>query len=233
MDASPEVLAETVRAKRSAIDNDLEVLRTRLRKVDPLRLDIRRWATTVLPIIAGTGGIWWWAKRRRAVNSLEQLLIYELSDLYATEQQLVPALRTMRTRASNSELQMAFEQHLHETEGHADRLQRVFRSIGATPRRATSDAVSGIVEVGERLLKRKVDSDVRDAWLIATAQRVEHLEIAGYGTARTHAQTLGYTHAAQMLQQTLEEERAADQKLTHLAERFVNPQSIRTTPPPA
>ena len=80
---------------------------------------------------------------------------------------------------------------------------------------------------GERLLARKVDRDVRDAWLIATAQRVEHLEIAAYGTVRTYAETLGYTFAAQLLQQTLEEERATDEKLTHLAERFVNPQSIR------
>ena len=231
MDASPEALAETVRAKRTAIDNDLELLRVRLQKADPRQLDIRRWARTAVPIVAGAGGIWWWATRRRSVNSLEQLLIHELSDLYATEQQLMPALRTMRAKASNPELQMAFEHHLHETEGHLDRLQRVFRSVNATPKKATSDAVTGIVEVGERLLKRKVDADVRDAWLIATAQRVEHLEIAGYGTARTHAETLGYTHAAQMLQQTLEEERAADQKLTHLAERFVNPQSVRTSRP--
>ena len=80
---------------------------------------------------------------------------------------------------------------------------------------------------GERLLARKVDRDVRDAWLIATAQRIEHLEIASYGTVRTFAETMGYTLAAQLLQQTLEEERATDEKLTHLAERFVNPQSIR------
>jgi ferritin-like metal-binding protein YciE len=231
MDASPEALAERVRAKRTAIDNDLEMLRVRLQKADPRQLDIRRWAKAALPIVAAAGGTWWWSTRRRSVRSLEQLLIHQLNDLYATEQQLVPALRTMRTQASNPELQQAFEHHLHETEGHLDRLQRVFRSVSARPKKGASNAVAAIVEDGERLLKRKVDADVLDAWLIATAQRVEHIEIAGYGTARTHAETLGYTQAAQMLQQTLEEERAADQKLTHLAERFVNPQSIRAARP--
>ncbi|HXW04495.1 MAG TPA: ferritin-like domain-containing protein [Vicinamibacterales bacterium] len=228
MDASPEVLAENVRAKRSAIDNDLELLRVRLQKADPRQLDFRRWAGTVLPILAGTGAVWWWARRRRSVRSLEQLLVHELSDLYAVEQQLVPALQRLRARAHHPELQQAFDQHQRETEGHIDRLERVFRSIGAKPRKGASDSISGIVEEGQRLLKRNVNPEIRDAWLIATAQRAEHVEIAGYGTARTFAETLGYLPAADLLQQTLEEERAADEKLTLLAERYVNPQSVRT-----
>jgi len=155
--------------------------------------------------------------------------VHGLKDLYRAEHQLVPALDRMRTQASNEELAKAFDHHRYETEGHIERLERVFRSLGAKPKRGSSAAVTAIVSDGERLLARNVAREVRDAWLIATAQQIEHLEIATYGTARTYAETLGYTFAAQLLQQTLEEERATDEKLTHLAERFVNPQSIRAS----
>lgn len=231
MDASPDVLAETVRAKRVAIDNDLELLRIRLQKADPRRIDVATWAKRVLPVVGGTAAVWLWARRRRRVDSLEQLLVHGLTDLYQTEHQLLPALDRMRAQASNADLEKAFDHHRYETAGHIDRLERVFRSVGARPKRGKSDAVDTIVTDAERLLARKVDPDVRDAWLIATAQRLEHLEIANYGTVRTYAETLGFTFAAQLLQQTLEEERATDEKLTHLAERFVNPQSIRSSHP--
>ena len=227
MDASPDVLAETVRAKRVAIDNDLELLRVRLQNADPRRIDTRRWAARALPVVAGTAALWLWKTRRRRVGSLEQLLVHGLTDLYHAEHQLIPALDWMAAQASNAELERAFDHHRYETEGHIERLDRVFRSVGARPKRGLSAAVAAVVSDGERLLARKVDRDVRDAWLIATAQRIEHLEIASYGTVRTFAETMGYTLAAQLLQQTLEEERATDEKLTHLAERFVNPQSIR------
>jgi ferritin-like metal-binding protein YciE len=227
MDASPDVLAEQIRAKRVAIDNDLELLRVRLQKADPRRIDGARWAKQALPVAAGTAMLWLWRTRRRRVGSLEQVLVHGLQDLYRAEHQILPALDRMRKQASNDELEQAFAHHRYETEGHIERLARVFRSVGAKPARGASAAVAAIVAEGERLLTRRVDRDVRDAWLIATAQRVEHLEIANYGTVRTYAETLGYTYAAQLLQQTLEEERAADEKLTHLAERFVNPQSIR------
>jgi ferritin-like metal-binding protein YciE len=231
MDASPDVLAESVRAKRVAIDNDLELLRVRLQNADPRRIDVATWAKRVLPVAGGTAALWLWTRRRRRVDSLEQLLVHGLTDLYRAEHQLVPALERMRAQASSQELENAFHHHRHETEGHVERLERVFRSVGAKPKRGSSAAVAAIVADGERLLARKVDRDVRDAWLIATAQRLEHLEIANYGTVRTFADTLGYTFAAQLLQQTLEEERAADEKLTRLAERFVNPQSIRSSRP--
>jgi ferritin-like metal-binding protein YciE len=231
MDASPDVLAETVRAKRVAIDHDLELLRVRLQKADPRRIDTARWAKTVLPVAAGTAALWLWSARRRRVDSLEQLLAHGLMDLYQGEHQLLPALGRMRAQASNEDLEKAFDHHRYETEGHIERLERVFRSIGAKPKRGSSAPIAAIVAEGERLLARKVDRDVRDAWLIATAQRIEHLEIANYGTVRAYAETLGYTFAGQLLQQTLEEERATDQKLTHLAERFVNPQSIRSSGP--
>jgi ferritin-like metal-binding protein YciE len=229
VDASPNALAETVRAKRLAIDNDLELLRVRLKNADPRRIDTMRWAKRALPVAAGTAALWLWRTRRRRVGSLEQLLVHGLTDLYHAEHQLLPALERMRAQATNEELERAFDHHRYETEGHIDRLERVFRSVGAKPRRGSPAAIAAIVNDGERLLARKADPDVRDAWLIATAQRIEHLEIANYGTVRTYAETLGYTLAAQLLQQTLEEERATDEKLTHLAKRFVNPQSIRSS----
>ena len=227
MDTSPESLAEEVRAKRVAIDNDLELLRVRLQKADPRRIDATLWAKRAAPIVAGVGALVWWTRRRRSVGSLQQLLLKELADLYASEQVLIPALARMSAKATNLELKQAFDQHRLETEGHVERLERVFRSIGTKPKRGSYDAVAGVITESERLLKRKVDPDVRDASLIASAQRVEHIEIANYGTARTFAETLAFTQAAQLLQQTLEEERTADEKLTTLAERFINLQSIR------
>ncbi len=231
MDATPEVLAEEVRAKRIAVDNDLELLRVRMQKADPRRIDVDRYlqlGRTVLPVVAGLGAAWMWGRSRRSVGSLQQLLVRELSNLYASEQLLVPALARMSARASDPEVATAFEQHRIETLGHIERLQRVFRSIGVKPKRGDSDAVAGVITEAERLLKRRMDVDVRDAWLIASAQRVEHIEIANYGTARTFAEMLAYTQAAQLLQQTLDEERSTDLKLTGLAERFVNPKSIRS-----
>ena len=227
MDTSTDVLSEQVRAKRTAIDNDLELLRVRVAQADPRQnLTPQRVAQVAAPLAAGAA-LWMWARRRRAVGSLEQLLVHTMGDLYRAEHTLVPALERMQLAATNPDLASAFENHRQETEGHIERLERAFRSIGAKPKRGPSEAVGSIVAEGERLLRRKVAPDVRDAWLIATAQRVEHLEIAGYGTARTFAQTLGYTYAAGLLQETLEEERATDEKLSRLAELFVNPQSIR------
>ena len=227
MDTSPDVLAEEVRAKRTAIDNDLELLRVRVSQADPRRsISPQRLAQAAAPLAAGAA-LWMWARRRRAVGSLEQLLVHTMGELYKAEHTLVPALERMRAAATNPDLAAAFEHHQRETEGHIDRLERAFRSIGAKPRRGVSETLTAIVVEGEKLLNRKVDPDVRDAWLIATAQRAEHVEISGYGTARTFAQTLGYTYAAGLLQETLEEERATDEKLSRLAERFVNPRSIR------
>lgn len=221
-DTNPEALAETVRAKRVDIDNDLEVIRVRLQQMDPRRrFDARRIARVALPIVAGTGALLW-ARRRRGVHSLEQLFLHLLGELYETERDLVPALAVMAEQASQPDLRAAFEQHRLETEGHAERLKRVFRTIRHTPKARRSGMVTAITADSTRLLKRKVDPDVRDAWLIATAQRVEHQEIAGYGTARAYAATLGHLDAVNLLQETLEEERRADEKLTRLAERFVN-----------
>lgn len=221
-ETNPEALAETVRAKRVDIDNGLEVLRVRLQGMDPRRrFDAQRIARFALPIVAATGAVLW-ARRRRGVDSLERLFIHLVGELYQAERDLVPALAMMAERAFDPDLRAAFEQHRLETEAHVERLERVFRSIGNRPKLRGSTVVATITAESARLLKRRVDPDVRDAWLIATAQRIEHHEIAGYGTARAYAGTLGHVDAMNLLQQTLEEERMANEKLTRLAERFVN-----------
>jgi ferritin-like metal-binding protein YciE len=229
MDSSPDVLADEVRMKRHAVDNDLELLRVRLQKSRPTSQDAVRVAQRVLPVLAGTAGVWWWSRRRRSVDSLDALRVHALDELYQGERELVPALQRMAGEASDPELKKAFETHALETDVHVDRLERVFRAIGARPRRrATAEGLAGIIADADHLLKRKVDPNVRDAWLIATAQRIEHVEISAYGTARTYAEMLALDHAARLLQETLEEERATDEKLTRIAKGFVNPQSMKS-----
>ncbi len=227
MDARAEALAENVRARRVAVDNDLELLKLQLHKADPRQIDVSRWARTAAPVLAGLAAVWLW-RHRRSVHSLDQLLVHELRDLYVTEEQLVPAFKRMSGQAHNPDLKVLLEQHWVSSKNHVGRLERVFRSVGARIARGDDDTVASVLHEGQRLLKRRVDADVRDAWLIATAQRAAHMQIASYGTARTFAETLGYTHAAQLLQQTLDEQKHADEQLTRLAERFVNPQAIRS-----
>lgn len=227
MDTQPDLLAEEVRAKRVAVDNDLELLRVKLHQADPRRLDMATFARAAAPIAAGIAATWWWARHRRSVNSLQGLLEKELADLYANERAQGAALALMGRQATNPDLKQALERHRVETLGQCDRLERVFRSIGARPKAGVGDSVDGVLTAARQRLKRTADARVRDAWLIATAQRIEHLEIANYGTARTFAATLGYAQAAELLQQTLDEEKTADETLTRLAERFVNPELIR------
>ena len=230
MDSSPDVLADEVRVKQHPVDNDLELLRVRLQKARPTSQDALFWAQRVLPVVAGATGVWWWSRRRRSVDSLDALLVHALDELYQGEQQLVPALHRMAAQASDPELKKAFKTHSLETAIHVDRLQRVFQAVGAKlcRRRGKTAGLGGLIADADHLLKRKVNPDVRDAWLIATAQRIEHVEISAYGTARTYAEMLGFDHAARLLQETLEEERTTDEKLTRLARGFVNPQSVRS-----
>jgi ferritin-like metal-binding protein YciE len=230
MDETPERLAETVREKRDAVAHDLEQLRGRLagalRKADPRKLDPARVARAAAPIVAGIGVLWWWLRRPRAVTSLRRLFVQELRDLYATEQALVPALARLAAEARDPELRQAFEQPVLETQGQVERLRRVFRIVRVRPKRGRADAVRAIVRGAERSLKRHRNPQLRDAWLIASAQRIEHIEIADYGTARSFAENLGQHDAADLLQQSLDEERSSDRRLTSLAERFVNPRPV-------
>ncbi len=156
------------------------------------------------------------------INSLEDLFVNQLEDLYDAEHRIIRALPKMSEAASARELKQAFDQHLAQTRGHVDRLDTIFRELNKTPERETCEAMKGLLREGEEMIDAKGDPNVRDAALIAAAQRVEHYEISGYGTARSLAQHLGHTQAARLLQETLDEEKSADTKLTDVAENVVN-----------
>jgi ferritin-like metal-binding protein YciE len=158
-------------------------------------------------------------------NSLQDLFVNQLEDLYDAEQRLTKALPKMADAATSNQLKQAFQQHLTQTEGHVSRLESIFNQLGVEPKRETCDAMKGLIAEGEEMISAKGDSDVKDAALIAAAQRVEHYEISAYGTARTFAQRLGLTEAANTLQQTLREESETDEKLTRIAESSVNVQA--------
>ena len=158
------------------------------------------------------------------LKALNDLYTEELKDLYSAESQLVVALPKMAKAASSPILKQAFEAHLEETKGHVKRLEQIFETLKGSPKGKKCKAMEGLVEEGAELIKEKADfePEVVDAGLIGAAQRVEHYEIAAYGTVRTFAQQLGYQEAARLLQQTLDEEEAADQKLTALAVGRIN-----------
>jgi len=161
------------------------------------------------------------------LNSLEDLFINQIEDLYDAEKRITKALPKMIDAASSANLKQALQNHLTETEGHVTRLERVFSGLNGTPERETCQAMKGLLDEGEDMIKADGPPDVKDAALIAAAQRVEHYEMSGYGTARTFAQRLGYTDAAALLQNTLQEEMAADKKLTEIAESSVNVRAAR------
>ena len=154
--------------------------------------------------------------------TLEDLYTDLLKDLYSAEKQLVKALPKLAKNAQSPDLQKAFQEHLRQTEGQVERIERIFTELGGSPRGKKCVGMEGLVEEGNELLQEDVEPDVLDAGLIAAAQKVEHYEIAGYGTARAWAQRLGYDKAARLLQETLDEESMANEKLTKLAESHIN-----------
>jgi len=157
------------------------------------------------------------------LESLHDLYVDELKDLYNAEGQLLKALPQMAKAASSPELAQAFEDHLEETKGQVERLERIFKELDASPKGKKCKAMEGLIEEGKELIKEEdVDPTVLDAGLICAAQKVEHYEMAGYGCVRTFAKLLGYDEAADLLQETLDEEGAADKKLTELAESVIN-----------
>jgi ferritin-like metal-binding protein YciE len=158
--------------------------------------------------------------RSPKVSSLHELFLEELKDLYNAEQQLTKALPKMVAAATSPDLRSAFQQHLKETQGHVDRLDRIVQSFGSTPKGKKCKGMEGLVEEGTELMSQDMDDTVKDAGLIGAAQRVEHYEMAGYGTARAFAEQLAETEAVGLLQQTLDEEERADMKLTEIAERI-------------
>lgn len=157
------------------------------------------------------------------VDTLRDLLVKELSDIYSAEKQLLKALPKMAKAASFPELRQAFEKHTQQTEGHVARLDDVFETLGEKPKRVKCKGMEGLIEEGSELLKEKGEPAALDAGMIAAAQRVEHYEIAAYGTARTYAETLGEDDAARLLQETLDEESETNEKLTKIAVSTVNP----------
>jgi ferritin-like metal-binding protein YciE len=156
------------------------------------------------------------------LETLKDLYIHELKDLYSAEQQLVKALPKMAKAARNKELAAGFQEHLEQTKGHAQRLEQILSSHKQTSRGPKCKGMEGIVAEGAELIDEEADEEIKDAGLISAAQRVEHHEIAGYGTARTYADLLNDKEGANLLEMTLEEEKATDQKLTKLAKSAVN-----------
>jgi ferritin-like metal-binding protein YciE len=151
------------------------------------------------------------------LQSIEELFIHECKDLLSAEKQLVKALPKMAKGAANEQLRSAFEEHLEQTKTHVERLERVFSALGKAARAEHCKGMEGLIEEGSDLLEEDADAVVKDAALIGAAQRVEHYEIAGYGTARTLAELLGHQEAVDLLQQTLDDEKETDEKLTKLA----------------
>ncbi|HET6408737.1 MAG TPA: ferritin-like domain-containing protein [Chthoniobacteraceae bacterium] len=154
------------------------------------------------------------------LNTLQHLYIHELKDLYSAEKQLVKALPKMAKAATDKELAAGFQKHLGETKVHAERLEKILKSHNETTRGPKCKGMEGVVAEGAEMIEEEADDEVRDAGLIAAAQRVEHYEMAGYGTARTYARLLGDRDGAALLQQTLEEESATDKKLTEAAKKI-------------
>ncbi len=161
------------------------------------------------------------------IETLQDLFLDELRDLYDAEKQLVKALPKMASAASSIELRQAFEHHLLETQGHVERLETIFSEMDAKSSGESCDAMKGLIKEGDKVASNVDESPLRDAGLIGAANRVEHYEIAAYGTARTFAETLGLSNAVELLEATLEEEEEADRKLTEIAETVVNDNALQ------
>jgi ferritin-like metal-binding protein YciE len=158
------------------------------------------------------------------LTNLQDLYVEELKDLYDAEKRLVQALPKMAKEVSSEELAKAINDHLDQTREHVTRLEQIFEELGKNPARKKCEGLVGILEEGKEILEQDGDSRVKDAAIIAAAQRAEHYEIAVYGTLRTWSEILGYDEAAKILEQTLEEEKEADKLLTEIASN-INPEA--------
>lgn len=156
------------------------------------------------------------------LETLQDLYVDELKDLYSAERQLIKAIPKMIKAANHGQLKAAFQDHLKKTEEHARRIERICEELGVSPRGKKCEGMEGLIQEGASLIQEKPEPDVLDAGLIAAAQHVEHYEMAGYGCVRTYARTLGLDAQADLLQQTLDEEGEADHLLTAIAESSIN-----------
>ena len=160
------------------------------------------------------------------LDTLQKLYTDELRDLYNAENQLVKALPKMAKAASSEDLKDAFEKHLEQTKGHVKRLEQVFEALGEKPKGKTCRAMKGLIEEGSEILKEEGEESILDAGIIVAAQKVEHYEIASYGSVRTFAHLLGQNEAAELLQSTLDEESETNELLNRMAESIVNPEAM-------
>jgi ferritin-like metal-binding protein YciE len=154
------------------------------------------------------------------IETLRELLVEELQDLYSAETQITKALPKLAKASSSAKLKQAFESHLEETKGHVQRLEQIFEQLEESPKGKTCEGMKGLLKEGDERAGEGGEPEVLDAGLISAAQRVEHYEIAAYGSARTFADLLGEQEIVQLLEQTLEEEKAADSKLTQVAKKI-------------
>jgi ferritin-like metal-binding protein YciE len=164
-------------------------------------------------------------------GTLHDAFIDELRDAYDGEKQLTKALPKLAKSATSPELRAAFENHLEETQGHVERLEQIFTSLGEKVRGKHCDGLAGIIEEGKSVMEEDFDEQTMDACLIASGQRAEHYEMAAYGTLVAWARAMGHDDAAELLQETLDEEKAADEKLTSLAEGGINQQAAELAHP--
>jgi ferritin-like metal-binding protein YciE len=160
-------------------------------------------------------------------EALKDLLIEELQDAYSSETQILEALPAMADAASSPQLKQAFQTHLKETDGQVKRLEQIFQILQADPAGNTCEATQGLIEEAEEIMDQGLSPEVLDVALIMAAQKVEHYEIASYGSLRTLAETCGMTDIAKLLDETLSEEKATDEKLTQLAEGEVNQRAFK------
>ena len=160
------------------------------------------------------------------IDNLKKLFIHELKDLYNAEKQITKALPKMAKKANSKELKAAFEEHLEETESQIERLEQVFEILDMKASGSTCEAMKGIIEEGNELMQEDMEPEVLDAALIMAAQKVEHYEMASYGSVRDYAEKLGLNDAADLLQETLDEEGAADKKLMDLARGGINDRAL-------
>lgn len=156
------------------------------------------------------------------ITTLDELLEDELKDIYSAETQLIKALPKMAKASESDDLRVAFEKHLEQTRVHAERIEEICSDLKTTPRGKSCAGMEGLLKEGEEIIQSEAQSETKQAALIGAAQRVEHYEIAAYGTARAHARQLGYLKAVELLSKTLDEEKETDKKLTKVAENRVN-----------
>ena len=160
-----------------------------------------------------------------SVKTIDELLLDELKDIYSAEKQITKALPKMARAAASQDLKSAFESHLEETQVHVERLDKIFETLGKAPRGKMCHGMEGLIEEGSEMISELEKGPVRDAGLISAAQRVEHYEMAAYGSVREFANLLGRKEVASLLEETLEEEKATDEKLTGIAKK-INPQAL-------